>query len=275
MDEPYQSQSAFLGYHVFQEAAKNDVIVLLNGQGADEYLSGYGTYRHIRHMNLLKKFKFKRVYGEIKKPKVFIRLLLATILNHFQTLKEYIRPKNVFDIIINHNYLGTKARRSNYRNYNSHLNISKTQLFVDPLPRYLRWEDRNSMAHSIEARVPFLDYRLIEFVHTLPLEYLDAPNISKRILVEALQGILPEKVRNRKDKKGFITPEERWFMEDFSKEFQELFIDNVKYAKGLINQVNAMRHLLNIQNGIVPFDYSYWRIILFCIWMKIFNVEIE
>ncbi len=223
----------------------------------------------------MKKLKFKRLYAEIKEPIIFIRLLLTSILNNFQAVKSYLKRKNVFDSIIDHKNLGTQPRPSNYRNYKTHLNISKTQLLVDPLPRYLRWEDRNSMAHSVEARVPFLDYRLVEFVHTLPLEYLDTPTISKRILVEALRGILPEKVRNRKDKKGFITPEERWFMEDFSKEFQELFTDNVKYAKGVINQESAMIHLLNVQKGKLSFDYSYWRIILFCIWMKIFNVEIE
>jgi asparagine synthase (glutamine-hydrolysing) len=56
MDEPYQSQSAFLGYHVFMEAKKNNVVVLLNGQGADEYLSGYGAYKSIRQNNMINKF---------------------------------------------------------------------------------------------------------------------------------------------------------------------------------------------------------------------------
>lgn len=275
MDEPYQSQSAFLGYHVFEEARKNKVIVLLNGQGADEYLSGYGTFRYIKNLTLLKEGKFLRLFSEIKNPTTIIRLILSSVLNNFQTLRKFIKRKNVFDKIIDHKFLETKPRPSNYWNYSNHLTVSRKQLFVDPLPRYLRWEDRNSMAHSVEARVPFLDYRLVEFVHSLPLEYLDAPNISKRILVEALKGILPEKVRNRKDKKGFITPEQRWFMEDFSKEFLQLFEDNVKHAKGIINQGAAKEHMINVQKGLVPFDYSYWRIILFCIWMKTFNIEIE
>jgi asparagine synthase (glutamine-hydrolysing) len=157
----------------------------------------------------------------------------------------------------------------------SHTSISSYQLFKDPLPRYLKWEDRNSMAHSVEARVPFLDYRLVEFVHSLPLDYLDAPDVSKRILVEAMEGILPEKVRNRKDKKGFITPEQRWFLMDYKDDFIDYFRKNVEFAKGIINREKAEKYLLNMQKGIIPFGYSYWRIILFCVWMKVFNVDIE
>jgi asparagine synthase (glutamine-hydrolysing) len=275
MDEPYQSQSAFLGYHVFMEAKKNNVVVLLNGQGADEYLSGYGAYKRIRQNNLIKKFEFKQLYAEINKPISFIRFILVSILNKFPSVKQKISPNIQFKNVINHKILGAKSGILNYNNINCHVNISKMQLLVDPLPRYLRWEDRNSMAHSVEARVPFLDYRLIEFVHSLPLNYLDAPHQSKHILVEALKGILPEKVRNRKDKKGFITPEQKWFMTEFCDDFIKLFEDNVIYAKGTIDKQEGIKYLNNMQKGKVPFDYSYWRITLFCVWMKTFNVEID
>jgi asparagine synthase (glutamine-hydrolysing) len=283
MDEPYQSQSAFLGYHVFEEARKNNVIVLLNGQGADEYLSGYTSYRFLRQKRLVKKFKWLQLYNEQGSIKGVIKMigitsldLLPKELNHSLHFR---RKKNrYFSKIINLDILNTKRihpyKRLKYRNQ-SHKTISNHQLFKEPLQKYLRWEDRNSMAHSVEARVPFLDYRLVEFVHTLPLDYLDAPNHSKKILVEALKGILPEKVRNRKDKKGFITPEQRWFMDDFSKDFLDLFEENIKYAKGVINAEEAKKYLINMQKGIIPFDYSYWHIILFCLWMKSFNVEIE
>lgn len=275
MDEPYQSQSAFLGYHVFMEAKKNDVVVLLNGQGADEYLSGYGSYKYIRQINLLRKFKLKKLYTEFNKTAPFFRFILVSILNRLPLLKQKIKAKNGLDKVLDFNKIGKKSGILDFIDMNSHVNVSKNQLFVDPLPRYLRWEDRNSMAHSVEARVPFLDYRLIELVHSLPLTYLDGPNQSKYILVEAMKGILPEKVRNRKDKKGFITPEQKWFMLEFRNEFIKLFEDNVQYAKGIINKDEGKKYLYDMQNGKIPFDYSYWRIILFCIWMKTFNVEID
>lgn len=283
MDEPYQSQSAFLGYHVFKEARKNNVTVLLNGQGADEYLSGYANYRLLRQKKLIKKFKLFQLYKELGSPSGLIKTIGNAALDLFpKGLKYALSNKNkknrYFSKIINLDILNSKRihpyERLKYSNQ-SHKSISNHQLFKEPLQKYLRWEDRNSMAHSIEARVPFLDYRLVEFVHSLPLDYLDAPNLSKKILVDALKGILPEKVRNRKDKKGFITPEQKWFIDDFSKEFLDLFEDNIKHSKGIIKPVGAKEYLINMQKGLVPFDYSYWHIILFCIWMKTFNVEIE
>lgn len=151
--------------------------------------------------------------------------------------------------------------------------ISKYQLNHNPLPRYLRWEDRNSMAHSVEARVPYLDHRLVEFTMNLPVEFLDAKDESKRIMVSALEGILPEKVRNRKDKKGFITPEERWLTEDFKQEFIDHFSKYADYSKGIINKENTIKYLLDVQNKKVEFNYNYWRLISFSIWMKVFNVN--
>ena len=283
MDEPYQSQSAFLGYHVFEEARKNKVIVLLNGQGADEYLSGYFNYRLLRHKKLVKKLKLFKLYKELGTISGVLKTIgIATYDGLPKDLKYALSFRNkksrFYSKIINLRILNTKRvhpyKRLKYNNQ-SHKSVSSHQLFKEPLQKYLRWEDRNSMAHSVESRIPFLDYRLVEFVHTLPLDYLDAPNYSKKILVEALKGILPEKVRNRKDKKGFITPEQRWFMDDFSKDFLDLFDENIKYAKGIINVEEAKKYLINMQKGIIPFDYSYWHIILFCIWMKTFNVELD
>jgi asparagine synthase (glutamine-hydrolysing) len=283
MDEPYQSQSAFLGYHVFQTAKQHNVLVLLNGQGADEYLSGYSSYRILRQKDLVKRLKLFKLYREVNSLSQTLRLILHTAIDKLPNKLRYelsfLNKKNRrLKKIINLNILD-KERVHPYQllqhNNQSQSGISSYQLFKDPLQKYLRWEDRNSMAHSVEARVPFLDYRLIEFVHSLPLDYLDAPNHSKRILVEALKGILPEKVRNRKDKKGFITPEQKWFMTDFSIDFLKLFDDNIVYAKGMINSKEARRYLVEMQKGLIPFDYSYWQIILFCVWMKTFKITID
>jgi asparagine synthase (glutamine-hydrolysing) len=283
MDEPYQSQSAFLGYHVFQEAKKNNVIVLLNGQGADEYLSGYSSYRILRQKKLLKSLKIFELKKELGSYSGILVVLLALIQDVLPTslrnnLSFYNSKNKLLDKIIQIDKLVKKKKHPyatmSYDNSN-HLTISRHQLIKEPLQKYLRWEDRNSMAHSVEARVPFLDHRIVEFVHSLPLEYLDSPDLSKRILVESMKGILPEKIRNRKDKKGFITPEEQWFTVDFKEEFLNFFDDNVEFSKGIINKKEARSYLLEMQNGKVDFDFSYWRIILFCIWMKTYNLELN
>jgi asparagine synthase (glutamine-hydrolysing) len=80
----------------------------------------------------------------------------------------------------------------------------------DKLPALLHYEDRNSMAFSIEARVPFLDFKLVEYVAKLSLDTKLKNGMTKVIFREAMKGILPEKIRMRRDKMGFVTPEEVW-----------------------------------------------------------------
>lgn len=283
MDEPYQSQSAFLGYHVFQKAKEDGVLVLLNGQGADEYLSGYGDFRVLRQKKNLKQLKIRKLLKEISGISGLINLLRLTLQDLIPArFRNYLALRNsrqkLYDDIFEWRKLISKKihpyQINNYSKIN-HKVISEYQLFRDPLQKYLRWEDRNSMAHSVEARVPFLDHRLVEFTLSLPIEYLDGPNQTKKILAEAMKDILPEKVRRRKDKKGFITPEERWFKEDYKNEFINLFEKYVPFSKGIIKADNARKFLKDVQNGKISFDYTYWRIILFCIWMKVFNVEVS
>jgi len=280
LDEPYQSQSAFLGYHVFSSAKASKIKVLLNGQGADEYLSGYGEFRKIRQLSLMKKFKLVQLKKELGSYQMVLRLVVKMFSTRFiNFLRNDLNfsLKSEFDNLLNsnlfkdtvHPYKKLKFGKSN------EFGVAGYQLFHDPLQRYLRWEDRLSMANSIEARVPFLDHELVEFVVSLPLSFKDDGTTSKKVLVEALEKLLPMEIFNRKDKMGFITAEEIWFTKDCKSEFLKLFDDNIDFAKGVINKSEARKYVIEMQEGKRPFDYSYWRIILFCIWMRVFNVELN
>jgi asparagine synthase (glutamine-hydrolysing) len=255
----------------------------LNGQGADEYLSGYSAYLGLRLRNLIRNLKFKSLFKELgdisfgKKTFASIKLLYHElpfpVSTYFSTFsKDFKIKKRLFTAKLLSKRGDHPYNLIPYK-HNSVFEIAHHQLLYQPLQKYLRWEDRNSMAHSVEARVPFLDHRLVEFTTQLPLHYLDAMDESKKILIHALVGILPEKIRNRKDKKGFITPEQRWFLEDYKNEFMELFEQNVHYAKDIINPKEARKYLIQVQDGTIQFDYTYWRIISFCLWMKVFNVK--
>jgi len=91
------------------------------------------------------------------------------------------------------------------------LNEALLDHFEYKLEHLLKWGDRNSMASSIESRVPFLDYRLVEKTLATPNTRKIEKGITKSILREAMKGYLPEIIRQRKDKIGFETPQETWF----------------------------------------------------------------
>lgn len=283
MDEPYKSQSAFLGYHVFEAAKGQNVLVLLNGQGADEYLSCYGEFSLYRKTKLLEGFQFGKLWKELtgtvnNKIRQLLQLITYQNFNRFNTFRSEIhdRNNNASKLI---NLPEKKLKKGNptyhfpFKN-RSVFEIAQRQLQHSPLPKYLRWEDRNSMAHSVEARVPFLDHRLVEFATQLPVDYLDENGKMKKILVDSLYGLIPEKIRNRKDKKGFITPEERWVKEDFTEELKAMLVESIRLSKGIIRP-EAMHYFDKIVNGRIKFDYLYWHLILFGYWMKVFNVQCE
>jgi len=282
LDEPHQSQSAFFGFKIFESAKDAGVKVLLNGQGADEYLSCYGAYRHMfgRELGFSKLTKLYRAQGlswplSIHKSIACyaydcyfsssgrLRAWLFKSKDSTKMMKSYISD-GLFD-----KYFVYPFKKINFSDKNA---VSKFQLYFDALPRYLRWEDRNSMAHSVEARVPFLDHRLVEFCHNLPLNYLENGMTSKMLLVESMRNILPEEVRLRKDKKGFITPEEKWFLQEYTSELRIMLSNAIKYSNGFIKS-SCINDFDRMITGKIPFDLSFWRIIVFGYWMKVHNVK--
>ncbi len=125
------------------------------------------------------------------------------------------------------------------------------QLYLDfhyqTLPVILRNFDRSSMAHGVEIRAPFMDWRLVCQAFTIPIEYKIANGYSKYILREALGGLLPNSVRYRKSKLGFITPIQEWFNDDLIGYMQDMmaskyFLES-PFWEGRIIQMIAEKHL--------------------------------
>ena len=92
------------------------------------------------------------------------------------------------------------------------------------IPQLLRYEDKNSMRWSIESRVPFLDYRLVELAMSLPSGYKIRKGTTKYILRKAMKGLVSDRILERKDKIGFAAPDEDWLMSpDFVEMAREIF----------------------------------------------------
>lgn len=285
-DEPYQSQSALLGYLLYKLAKANEINVILNGQGADEYLGGYGQFTMARFANYVRHFKFLTLLNEIKNLR---KIRSVSNLSLTKEIAFHLLPDPIVRIASNFRSSSDSVKKViNYSKINKKIShpfdvipvkyhsipeIVVHLTFYSTLPKYLRWEDRNSMAHSIEARTPFMDHRLVEFSFSLPDHFLEKDGINKRILREAMRQTLPEAIKNRKDKMGFITPEEQWVKQDNPIWFRNKILNAVEITGGIVKP-DAVKYFDDMVKGDVAFDYLYWRLILFSEWIEKFNLEI-
>lgn len=215
-DLPIGSTSIFAQWEVMKCAGQNNIKVLLDGQGADEILGGYYNFAGIYLIELLKSFKFNRFlkeYNQLKQnftPQIKNAVLRAAYyylpesIQHQLRANErlsynFINPENLKELELTIPKRGGKT-------FNEHVNLSvKFGMY-----ELLRYEDRNSMAFSIESRVPFLDHRLVEFIRTLPTDQKIYGGWTKYVLRKMLNDKVNDKVVWRKDKKGFVTPQQDW-----------------------------------------------------------------
>ena len=129
------------------------------------------------------------------------------------------------------------------------------------------------MAHSVEARVPFLDVRLVEALLGMPDEYKLSDGITKRVLRNGMQGVLPEKIRLRMDKLGFATPESVWMKDHKPEQFKEYVLRAIESSQGIFKD-SLTDEVFPIIEGRRPYTFLPWKIISFGLWMERFEVEL-
>ena len=282
-DEPFGSTSIFAQWCVFELAKHNKVKVMLDGQGADEQLAGYHSYFPILWVHLLKAFKWTRLISELKAAK---KIHNYEYFKAFKMMTALVLPSCILyklRALLGHNAQSFFSFSESVRNVNplksldafsSIQNASFAQVTQTNLQMLLHWEDRNSMAHGVEARVPFLDYRLVEFNLGLEDSQKIQGAVTKSILRAAMRGILPEVIRNRMDKLGFVTPEAVWVKERAPGLFRLALKDAVERSEGLIKP-EILVYFEQALLGERSFDYVIWRAICFGAWLKVFNVKVD
>jgi len=251
-DVPMLGSSYISQYFLMQLAASKGVKVVLDGQGSDEYLGGYlhSFYRIIGSklksfnvsgaLGLLNKLSEREGFGLQKKGNFLLKSLAAS----FSTESEIYRLEARKNQSLTGNIAFDLPEQTpdKFDNFLYHILLNTT------LQTLLHHEDRNSMAFSIESRVPFLDHRLVEFAFSLLTEdRISNKAETKYILREGLKSVLPKAVYERKDKKGFITPGEvewlngplKFLLQD---DFSGLGFMNIPEAKALIEQYKKGDH---------------------------------
>ncbi len=286
-DEPYGSTSIHAQWNVFRLAASEHVRVMLDGQGADELLGGYFSFFGAYLAETLRRPSVSGFLSEFQAVRRMHAMSLRSLV--IATCHHLLRPSLMRAVarllgrspfapawldlqrlraVPEDPFAAGGARGPSVRD------LSLSQVRSTNLPMLLHWEDRSSMAHSVEARVPFLDYRVAEYVLGLPSDYKISAAVTKRVLREAMRGVLPEAIRNRTDKIGFATAEELWLRERASQKFLSGIDRTIAVTGGIVRE--PIRELTrDMIDGKTAFGFLVWRIISFGDWVERFSVSMD
>ncbi len=284
-DEPFGSTSIYAQWCVYRLARQAGVVVMLDGQGADEALGGYHGYFGPRLAGLLAQ---GRLLTFAKESVALRRLHAMPYGRQLRIVANELLPPALADRLrriagrttqepdfIDFKRLGASPRLPQFGSVNLRnpvRSLCVAQINSLCLPMLLHWADRDSMAHGIESRLPFLDYRLVEFCLGLPEEHKLSEGWTKRVLREGMRDRLPESVRLRRDKLGFATAEEVWMRTQQREAFIRLLDEAIAASQGILNAATRAK-ALRILDGKEPFSFFVWRVINFGRWLRRFEVQ--
>jgi asparagine synthase (glutamine-hydrolysing) len=284
-DEPFLSTSIFAQWCVFRLAREAGVPVMLDGQGADEILCGYRGYFGAQLAGMLRSGGVGRWLSEAT------AIGDTTGYSYFRLAgytAAYLMPglTRLFGRIDRRAYADNGWLKADVRRdldvdpirraggrASSVRSLSVAQISATNLPMLLHWEDRNSMAFSVEARVPFLDYRVVELCLNMADRDKLRDGVSKAVLRESMRGKVPDLVLDRRDKLGFVTAEAEWLRGRAVEGFRE----RLRSATEVLDRILSPRILKQFDEVVAgrrPFDYRYWRAICAARWVKAFELEL-
>lgn len=262
-EEPFGSTSIYAQYQVMKLVNKNKVKVLIDGQGADEIFMGNYSYYAPYIFQLLKNKKYLTVFGN---PLFWRHLFNQTTSN----------PKRIINKL--NSFFLNKSKHTNLflikcpqLNFPKTLNEIQKSSMQTSLKSLLKWEDKNAMRFSVESRVPFLDYRLVEFAFNLPEDYKIRDFKTKYLFRKAIADYIPKEILLRKDKIGFATPEKEWFKTELFTDFLNKIINSKSFSNRKYWNANEIRKLANHRNS--EFYIYIWRIINLELWLRQFVDE--
>lgn len=217
-EEPFGSTGVYVQWKVFEEIKKHGIKVVLDGQGADEYLGGYFSFLFPYALDCLVHLQPARAawamhsYFQGNSFLPYVSQNFPGLLQRLFGLRRTMAQSS-FSAYLSDEFRVDSFQPGAIEKEFMGFGLKKTlarYLTRYSLPSLLRYEDRNSMYFSIESRVPFLDHRLVEFALSMPTVYLINGRWTKRILRESIKDVVPAEVVNRRDKIGFGNPGDEW-----------------------------------------------------------------
>jgi asparagine synthase (glutamine-hydrolysing) len=279
LDEPLASTSLYAQYSVFKAARSAGVKVLLDGQGADEILGGYDQYLSARVATLLRRGDVRRasalVIGARRRGKPLRNVALQT-LDYLAPPKLHTPLRRIAGRELMPSWVQSEwfaQRQAELAPFHSTKarEVLRDQLINDlqvaSLPSLLRYEDRNSMAWSVESRVPFLVPSIVEFCLSMPEKYLvNDSGLSKAIFRKAMRGLVPDVILDRQDKIGFAPPAEVWIRE--SSEYVNAQLNTTVIDQLPFIDTDRVRKLASKALTVGTSSNEVWRLIFLSQWAR-------
>lgn len=284
--EPFGSTSIYAQYRVFRLARETGIKVMLDGQGADELFAGYRHYLSDRLAGLLAQGRWltaARLSAALSKlPGASPSGTLARAVGNAvpPALDAPVRRLTGHRLVpawLDGDWLAAhdvtlpdpgRAARGSLRAY-------RLETLRTGLRELLRYEDRNSMAWSIESRVPFLTPALAEFAAGMPDDFLiEADGRGKLVLRRSLRGLVPAPILDRRDKIGFATPEPSW-LRALDSWIETVFESDAARRAAPLRLPEARADWQEMREGRKPFDASAWRWLNYVRWTELFSLEID
>jgi len=284
-EEPFISTRSYAQWELYKLVKQHGIRVALDGQGGDELLAGYNRYYPALIAYLARSFQWKKLAREsyfhcrLQGSSKACRNLITTGYHLSpRSLKRWIRKatrvdgrpclRNEFtDGLIEYPFRNGDVSFAGNNFFNRYL----YEVFTSShLPRLLRHQDKNSMAHSVESRLPFLDHRLVEFAFSMPWDQKIRRGTRKYILRNAMRGLIPESVRNRQDKIGFNTPEDIWIKKYYKDEFFDIINSPSFQQRPYFDTREMKQEINNYLRGRRNIESTIWVWIVLELWLRMF-----
>jgi asparagine synthase (glutamine-hydrolysing) len=281
-EQPFTTTSMWAQAHVYRAAHAAGFKVVLDGQGADERFAGYAVFRAARLEGLIRRGRLNEaralVAGRGRAGATALLQAAGGLLPEgARGMARRAVGRPVVPAWLDARWFGRAAveHRPSLPEAHSPLAAALADAATgSSLPMLLRYADRNAMAVSVENRVPFLTPALAEHAAGLPDEALIAPDgTPKRVLREALRGLVPDAVLDRRDKIGFETPEARWFKTEPS--LARMAAETARMPLPPCFSPAAASELAALGEGRIALAPHHWRIINVVRWASLLGIDLS
>lgn len=283
-DQPF-ADAANIPLYLITGKLNNEVKVLLQGDGGDEFFGGYSRYNTLSTL-----YKWK-ILAKLFKPFNFIKfnstkiLRLQRFLKAISTKEPYLRNALLLTMeskfsnpsqVLNENFKQNIENcdpfldyKEKYKSYNTDLSDTQSLFYTDTQiilkNTFLEKVDKSTMANSIEVRVPFLDKDLTTYLLGLDSQLKIKNGVQKYLLKKVLDGIIPDEILYGK-KKGFGVPYGYWLKTSLKEYFLEQI--NTESVKNIIDYNNVINMFDKHVNNKNNYDFLLWKVLMLAIWIN-------